>query len=93
MSSTEARRLRKNAGMARLRKRIRNFLDLLKRRPCLDCGGEFPPFVMQFDHVRGQKKFNLAHAVNHVYTIDGVKQEAIKCDVVCANCHAIRTHG
>jgi hypothetical protein len=44
----------------------RDWLDSLKVEPCADCGRSFPPYVMQFDHVR--------------------------CDLVCANCHAIRTH-
>lgn len=60
-----------------------------KSAPCLDCGGEFPLECMDLDHVRGEKLFNLSKAGprNH----EAVLQEIAKCDVVCANCHRIRT--
>lgn len=62
-----------------------------KARPCSDCGVEYPYYVMQFDHVRGEKKFTIAAKMN-VYTAPTTMQREIeKCDVVCANCHAIRT--
>ena len=45
--------------------------------------------VMDLDHVRGQKKFRLA-AVKHV-SLETLEEEINKCDVVCSNCHRIRT--
>lgn len=47
---------------------------------------------MQFDHVRGEKAFTIGHAVRVVSRIEALLTEIEKCDVVCANCHAIRTH-
>lgn len=57
---------------------------------CVDCGGKFPPCVFHFDHVpeRGPKLFNIANCDR---AIEDVKAEIAKCDIVCANCHAIRT--
>ena len=57
--------------------------------PCADCGIKYPYYVMQFDHVRGVKLFNLGN------TNSGIKkviEEIAKCEVVCANCHMERTH-
>lgn len=61
-----------------------------KSVPCPDCGGMFPPCCMDFDHVRGEKKFNIS--VNmYSRSFAALLEEIAKCDVVCANCHRIRT--
>ena len=39
----------------RRRERGKDYVDTLKRVPCADCGVEYPPYVMDFDHVRGEK--------------------------------------
>lgn len=72
--------------------RIRDYVRSAKDRPCADCGECYPFYVMQFDHVRGTKEFNLARASQHGYGQVRVRDEIAKCDVVCANCHAIRTY-
>ena len=64
-----------------------------KRKPCSDCGQRFPLCVMDFDHVRGNKLFSLGHANGKGITEEMVYAEIAKCDLVCANCHRIRTHG
>jgi hypothetical protein len=56
--------------------------------PCADCGVKYPTCVMQFDHVRGEKKFNIGGGVRGISSIIA---EIAKCEVVCANCHALRT--
>jgi hypothetical protein len=65
-------------------------LEQLKAVPCADCGVSYPRWVMQFDHVRGVKLGNVAELA----TLDmrKVLEEVAKCDMVCANCHAHRTH-
>jgi hypothetical protein len=47
------------------RTRIRNkqIVHDAKSKPCADCGIQYPYYVMQFDHVRGEKEFNVGHAV------------------------------
>lgn len=62
-----------------------------KDRPCMDCGVQYPPYVMDFDHRdKKEKKFNLA--AGHTRAgIELLLAEIAKCDVVCANCHRIRT--
>ena len=61
-----------------------------KDRPCADCGVQYPYYVMQFDHVRGEKKFNLGGGWNN--SVEAIQEEIAKCDVGCANCHAERTY-
>ena len=60
-----------------------------KNRPCKDCGGRFDTDAMEFDHCRGQKKFQLSNASGK--SLLAIAQEIAKCDVVCAVCHRART--
>ena len=70
-----------------------DLIQRLKSRPCADCGREYPPYVMDFDHRPGTvKKFGLAaQATRYHRTEADILAEAAKCDVVCANCHRVRT--
>lgn len=66
--------------------------NLKEGRPCTDCQVIYPHFVMDFDHVRGDKLFNIAEAANRRLSNNKILQEIAKCELVCANCHRIRTH-
>lgn len=46
---------------------------------------------MDFDHVRGVKFFNIAGGSAANRRFASVVAETEKCDLVCANCHRIRT--
>ncbi len=60
-------------------------------RPCSDCGRTFPPVVMQWDHRPGtQKLFEISEAAGRLSRA-AILAEIGKCDLVCANCHAVRT--
>jgi ubiquinone/menaquinone biosynthesis C-methylase UbiE len=62
-----------------------------KERPCADCGGEFPYYVMDFDHRDGESKlFDVSKGMLSLGRAK-VLAEIDKCDVICANCHRIRT--
>lgn len=66
----------------------------LKSNPCVDCSGIFPHYIMEFDHVpeRGPKKANIGTlSGSRKMTAKSIKEELQKCDLVCANCHKIRT--
>lgn len=65
---------------------IRKFKD----RPCLDCNQLYPYYVMDFDH-RDSKNKSFEVGVNIGRRIELVIEEIKKCDVVCANCHRMRT--
>ena len=69
------------------------FLRDLRRRPCQDCGGTFSPWVMDFDHRDPRaKSFSLAAGKVLLKARAELLEEIAKCDIVCANCHAVRTY-
>jgi hypothetical protein len=65
-------------------------LQHLSTHPCVDCG-ESDKVVLEFDHVRGKKKGNLARMVHGGSSLATIEKEIAKCDVRCANCHRRRT--
>jgi hypothetical protein len=69
----------------------RSIINSIKNIPCTDCGIKYPPYVMDFDHVKGQKEFNIGSKY-HGRSVDKLILEIEKCEIVCANCHRIRTH-
>ena len=75
------------------RQRIREVIAHCKDQPCDDCGEIYPGYVMDFDHVRGEKLGNISSdAQANYWSEQRLFDEIAKCDVVCANCHRIRTH-
>ncbi len=70
----------------------RDFLLELRRRPCADCGKVLPPYILQFDHRDpATKEFNVAGS--WCRSQRRILEEALKCDIVCPNCHRDRTFG
>src|SRR6266550_2729034 len=68
--------------------RLRRWLDSYKISVgCIDCGYKQNPAALHFDHVRGEKKLNVSFAKS----VSQAQTEITKCEVRCANCHAIRT--
>ncbi len=71
---------------------IKQLITELKSVPCADCKQTFPTCAMDFDHQDGYVKWKAIGAIHSGgYSIDRIKQEIAKCQVVCANCHRIRT--
>lgn len=59
--------------------------------PCMDCKRTYPIECMGFDHLpQYEKCFNICWELSS-HTIQEVYDEIAKCEVVCANCHRIRT--
>ena len=75
------------------RSAIRQYLmDWKESTPCADCGERFPYYVMDFDHRDpSEKSFNISNWSNTTGSLETLKKEISKCDVVCANCHRHRT--
>ena len=79
---------------ARRKRRLEKFREIVsatKNKPCADCGKIYPYYVMDFDHVRGKKKWAIAQR-SWVPSEKSLRAEIAKCDVVCSNCHRERTH-
>lgn len=71
------------------RVKIQNYLRNYKLTSgCCVCGYNSHHAALEFDHVRGIKSFNVCNAKS----IKSAIAEIIKCDVVCSNCHKIRTY-
>lgn len=66
--------------------------DLKNRTPCMDCKESYPYYVMDFDHVRGRKHKNVMELIPTL-SKKKIDEEIAKCEIVCSNCHRIRTHG
>lgn len=81
--------------LQRVRVRQAGMVELLRdlrRVPCIDCGGRFKPFQMDFDHRdRSTKSFNVTAGRAMLMPTSRVMAEVAKCDIVCANCHRVRT--
>lgn len=71
--------------------KYKEITDKAKDTPCADCDIKYPPYVMDFDHLR-DKLFNISASCGK-RSIKQLKEEILKCEVVCANCHRERTHG
>jgi hypothetical protein len=68
---------------------IRRWLDAYKvENGCVDCGYRDHPHALHFDHATDDKTINVCEAKS----IAQAQREIAKCDVRCANCHAIKTH-
>ena len=90
--TTVDRKRDKAEALRRYRSRKREKIDDMKRVPCADCGGTFHPFVMDFDHREGEaKRFNVSAAIPLGLSLKSVAEEVAKCDVICSNCHRMRT--
>lgn len=77
--------------MRRLRQRRNDFVNRAKMKPCADCGIQYNPWVMEFDHRDPGQKINCISLIK-AHSFEALKIEIAKCDVVCANCHCERTH-
>ncbi len=62
--------------------------DLLLKNSCKDCGTS-DWRVLEFDHVRDKKKS--VSTLVRTTTWPRVLEEIAKCEIVCCNCHRIRT--
>jgi lysyl-tRNA synthetase class I len=65
--------------------------ELKSKTPCMDCKESYPYYVMDFDHVRGRKQANVMELVSTL-SKKRIDEEISKCEIVCSNCHRIRTH-
>lgn len=83
--------VRYGPGRAERARRDRVYFQQIKiTRGCADCGFSAHPAALDFDHLPGTTKRY------RICTMAGMRRDLIdaeiaKCEVVCANCHRIRT--
>lgn len=83
--------LREKSYNAKRAQTLRNEVHEYKvSKGCADCGYNEHGAALDFDHRPGEKKlFNIGQRPHT--KAEHVWEEIQKCDVVCANCHRIRT--
>ncbi len=74
----------------KIRNEVRLLLNELKSNPCVDCNKTFLPIAMDFDHIKDKIR-PIARMLSTAYKIELILEEIKKCELVCANCHRIRT--
>ena len=68
------------------------YRELKEGEPCTDCGGVFHHAAMQWDHLPGLTKTReVSNMVLRGFRRGTILEEIAKCELVCANCHAVRT--
>jgi hypothetical protein len=86
--------LHRESEIERVRSRQRaagELLNGLRRVPCADCRRCFLSHMMDFDHRDpSTKSFALSGKVQ-LKSEETLLREVAKCDVICANCHRVRT--
>jgi len=88
----EGQKAKTKARQDESRAKIEEFIQHTKTvNPCHDCNQFFHYCAMQYDHLPQYEKL-FAVSKFHEYTKDIylVIEEMNKCELVCANCHALR---
>ena len=55
----------------------------------MDCGIS-DPRILEFDHVYGEKEWNISELVRGGASEDELVREMAKCQIRCCNCHRLR---
>lgn len=78
---------------AKSRRKKRDLIaDVKTSIGCTDCGYDTHPDALQFDHLpKYDKSFNVSRMISWDLDIGLILEEIAKTEVVCANCHAVRT--
>jgi hypothetical protein len=63
----------------------------LKNKPCKICGKSFHSSIMEFDH-RDKNTKIMPVADMMKFSMEKLKEEIAKCDLLCAFCHRNKTH-
>ena len=65
---------------------LKNFIERVKRFCNCSICGENRWWVLDFHH-KNNKEFSIGDASRKGVSIENLKEEIRKCDVLCANCH------
>lgn len=65
-------------------------IEYLTKNHCTDCKAT-NLMILEFDHL-GDKEFTIAKLLQSSAALSRIISEIKKCEVVCANCHRIRTY-
>ena len=67
---------------AKRKKEISEMLANIKEKSgCIDCGGKFPYYLLDFDHVRGTKVSSISRMLDK-HPLEDIFKEIDKCEIV-----------
>jgi NAD-dependent dihydropyrimidine dehydrogenase PreA subunit len=78
------------AAKARSKRKLKDWIRTHKDGAlCLDCEHTYPQYVLEWHHRNpAEKRFEVGQAQSKTAAL----AEMDKCDLLCANCHRIRTY-
>lgn len=75
----------------RYKSEVYKFLIEYAKDGCIKCG-EKHFACLQFNHIDPKtKSFSICKGITDCISIDSIKEELLKCEILCANCHAKHT--
>ena len=75
----------------RIKERREYVFLYLCSHPCVQCGAN-NPLLLEFDHIeREGKDLPISRAIYNNWSWKRLKDEISKCQVLCSNCHSIKT--
>lgn len=83
----QIQKVSRDKSITRNRSFVKNYLS---KKSCIDCGNS-DIRVLEFDHVRGNKLYEVSYMITKSYRLSKIEEEISKCDIRCANCHRIIT--
>ncbi|MBV1928379.1 MAG: helix-turn-helix domain-containing protein [Gammaproteobacteria bacterium] len=90
-------KIKHHASLLQTKNSTRRYLKEFVRRHKTMCGckhcGIKNPIVLDYDHIdKATKEHTMSEVVHSGHSLELVKIEARKCQVLCSNCHRIKTH-
>lgn len=75
------------AHVKRRKKAIRRWLHNYKMTLSCSVCKESHPATIDFHHKQGNKEKAISQMITDGYSIEKIKEELTKCEVLCSNCH------
>ena len=88
----EANKERRIANVRAAKERLyAEIVSIKEASPCMDCNKKYPACVMDFDHRDPTMKIADVGTMIQKCNRPKLFEEIAKCDLVCSNCHRLRT--
>ena len=70
----------------KIQEELKEYVTKLKKESCCSICGESRWYVLDFHHLGG-KEYTIAALIKRGCSINTLKEELAKCQLVCSNCH------
>jgi endonuclease I len=81
----------RKAWQSRNTSKKRKWLNEYKKdKPCSHCGETYEPLYLDLHHIDpAKKKANISNLVQGTRSLETLKEEVAKCEIICAHCHRL----